>query len=60
MDYTQLPAGFSMALAMNPPALNAYAAMTPEQKQSVLAQAGKVKSQKEMADLVNSLGIRYS
>ena len=37
MDFTEVPMGFGMALAMNEPALNAYAAMTEQQKQ-VLAQ----------------------
>ena len=44
-----------MALAMNQPAMNAYAAMTEQQKQSILNKAHKVRSEKEMHDLVASL-----
>ena len=32
MDFYKIPIGFGMALAMNPTALNAYSAMTEEQK----------------------------
>ena len=33
MDFYKVPIGFGMALAMNQPAMNAYAAMTEAQKQ---------------------------
>ena len=36
MDFYQVPIGFGMALARNPQALNAYSAMTEEQKQAIL------------------------
>lgn len=55
MDYYQIPVGFGMALAMNPPAWNAYSAMSEEQKQAVLSKAHHVRSEKEMHDLVASL-----
>lgn len=55
MDYYQVPVGFGMALAMNPPAWNAYSAMTEAQKQAVLAKAHHARSEKEMHDLVASL-----
>ena len=35
MDFYKVPIGFGMALAMNPPALNAYSAMTEEQKKAL-------------------------
>ena len=35
MDFYKVPIGFGMALAMNPPALNAYSAMTEDQKQQM-------------------------
>lgn len=58
MDYYKLPVGFSMALAVNQTALNAYAAMTPEQKQAILDRAHKAKSQTEMHQIVSSLSER--
>ena len=50
-----LPIGFGMALAMNQPAMNAYAAMTEDQKQAIVNKAHNVRSEKEMHDLVASL-----
>ena len=55
MDYYKVPIGFGMALAMNPPALNAYSAMTGEQKQSILSRAHNARSEQEMHSIVNSL-----
>lgn len=55
MDFYKVPIGFGMALAMNQPAMNAYAAMTEQQKQTVLNKAHNVRSEKEMHDLVASL-----
>ena len=56
MDFYKVPIGFGMALAMNQPAMNAYAAMTEEQKRAVLDKAHRVCSEKEMRSLVASLG----
>jgi len=50
-----VPIGFGMALAVNQPAMNAYAAMTEEQKQAIVNKAHNVRSEKEMHDLVASL-----
>ena len=55
MDFYKVPIGFGMALAMNQPAMNAYAAMTESQKQAVLSKAHHVRSEREMHDLVASL-----
>ena len=55
MDFYKVPIGFGMALAMNPPALNAYSAMTDAQKQAVLDRAHHAGSEQEMHDIVNSL-----
>ena len=55
MDYYKLPIGFGMALAMNPPALNAYSAMTEEQRQAILDRAHNARSEREMHSLVASL-----
>ncbi len=55
MDFEEVPIGFGMALAMNPPAMNAYSAMTEQQKQAILNKAHNARSEKEMHDLVNSI-----
>jgi len=55
MDFYKVPIGFGMALAMNQPAMNAYAAMTEDQKQAILNKAHNVRSEREMHDLVASL-----
>ncbi len=55
MDFYKIPIGFGMALAMNRPAMNAYAAMSEEEKQAILNKAHNVHSEKEMHDLVSSL-----
>lgn len=55
MDYYKVPIGFGMALAMNPPALNAYSAMTEEQKQAILNKAHNARTEKEMHDIVNGI-----
>ena len=55
MDFYKVPIGFGMALAVNEPAMNAYAKMTEAQKQAILNKAHNVRSEQEMHDLVNSL-----
>ena len=55
MDFYKVPIGFGMALAMNQPAMNTYAAMTEEEKQAVVNKAHNVRSEKEMYSLVASL-----
>ncbi len=55
MDFYKVPVGFGMALAMNPPALNAYSAMTEEQKKNILNRAHNARSEKEMHQIVNSI-----
>ena len=55
MDFYEVPIGFVMVLAMNPPALNAYYTMTEKQKQAILNQAHNARSENEMHYLVASL-----
>ena len=55
MDFYKVPIGFGMALAMNEPAMNAYSAMSEEQKQEILNRAHNARSEREMHDLVVSL-----
>ena len=54
-NYNSLPIGFGMALAMNPPAFNAYSAMSDDQKQQILSRVRNAKSEKEMHDIVSSI-----
>ncbi len=58
MDFTQMPMGFGMALAMNFPAMNAYSAMTDDQKQAILNKACNAHTQEEMHKIVNNLASR--
>lgn len=55
MDFYKVPIGFGMALAVNEPAMNAYSAMTEDQKQAIINKAHNVRSEKELHDLVASL-----
>lgn len=55
MDFYKVPLGFGMALAMNANAMNAYSAMTEQQKQAVLEKASHAHSQQEMHQIVNSM-----
>ena len=55
MDFYKVPIGFGMALAMNRPAMEAYAAMTGQQKQAILNKAHAARSEKEMHRIVNSI-----
>ena len=55
MDYYQVPLGFGMALARNFNAMNAYSAMTDDQKRAVLERAHNARSEKEMSGIVDSL-----
>ena len=55
MDFYQVPIGFGMALAMNHSAMEAYAAMTEDQKQAILNKAHNARSEKEMYQIVNSM-----
>lgn len=58
MDFYKVPIGFGMALAMNPPALNAYSAMTEEQKQAILNKAHNARSEKEMHQIANNIAAK--
>lgn len=55
MDFYKVPIGFGMALAMNEPAMAAYAAMTEQQKQAILNKAHNARSEKEMHQIVSSI-----
>ena len=58
MDFYKVPLGFGMALTMNPSAMNAYSAMTEEQKQAILDRAHKADSEAEMHQIVVGLAAK--
>lgn len=55
MDFYKVPIGFGLALAMNEPAMVKYAAMSEQQKQTILNKAHNAHSEKEMHEIVNSI-----
>lgn len=52
----QLPLGMGMALAQNEPALERFAAMTDQQRRSVIEGARAVGSKEEMRQYVENMG----
>lgn len=58
MDFYKVPIGFGLALSMNHPAMEAYAAMSEEQKQAIPTRAHNARSEKEMHEIVNSLAAK--
>lgn len=55
MKKSEMPVGFSMALSMNPDAMQKFEALDETQKQSILAGTHDIKSKEEMRKYVNSL-----
>lgn len=55
MDFYKIPIGFGMALAMNEAAMNAYSAMTEQQKHAILEKAHHAKSELEMKQIVENI-----
>ena len=55
MGFYKAPIGFGMALAVKEAAMNAYSAMTEDEKQNILNKAHNVRSEKEMYDLIATL-----
>ncbi len=56
-NYTEgdIPMGFSMALAQNTHALEAFSAMSMDEKRAVIEKARRVTSKKEMNELVGGI-----
>ena len=52
MEQDKVPIGFGMALAMDYTAMEAYAALTEEQKQQVLDKARNARSEEEMRQII--------
>lgn len=57
LDRTELPLGFSFALALNPEAMKNFSNMTQENQSEVLQRARSVSSKGEMQSLVNELAM---
>ncbi len=55
MDFSGIPLGFGMALAMNPPAFNAYSNLTEEEKDALIERARHASSEAEMHEIVSKL-----
>ncbi len=55
MSFTDLPVGFGMTLAENQVALNAYNALTQEQRDAVIQQAREAQTVEEMHMIVSNL-----
>lgn len=55
MDFSGIPLGFGMALAMNPPAFNAYSNLTEEEKDALIERARHASSEAEMHEIVAKL-----
>ena len=55
MNFTTVPVGFGMALAMNESAMAVYAAMNEREKQTVLRKAHYARSEEEMRQIVNHM-----
>lgn len=55
MDFSGIPLGFGMALAMNPPAFNAYSNLTEEEKDALIERARHASSEAEMHEIVSKI-----
>ena len=55
MEQDKVPIGFGMALTMDYTAMEAYAALTEEQKQKVLDRARNARSEEEMRQIIASV-----
>ena len=54
-----MPVGFSMALALNPEAMEKFATLSDTQKQKIINGTHSVKSKQEIYEYVNNLIKRY-
>ncbi len=55
MKSYEMPIGFSMALALNPEAMEKFAMMSETQKQEIINGTHNIKSKKEMHEYVNNM-----
>ncbi len=59
MKNYEMPIGFSMALALNPEAMEKFATLTEAQKQQIIDGTHSIKSKQEMHQYVNDLTKKY-
>lgn len=52
---TELPLGFSMAMAKNPEALSSFSSMSDAEQRELIDRCHNVTSKQEMQQLVNSI-----
>ena len=55
MKNYEMPIGLSMALALNPEAMEKFASLTKVQKQEIINGTHSIKSKEEMQQYVNNL-----
>ncbi len=55
MEQSEMPIGFTMALAQNPEAMQKFAMLTEEEKQKIISGTHSVKSGDEMRRYVSAL-----
>ncbi len=57
MERNEMPVGFSMALAMNPRAMENFTLLSEEKKQAIIAGTHSISSKDEMHRYVNALAL---
>ncbi len=55
MEKGEIPVGFGMALAMNPPAMEKFSALSEEKQRAIIDGTHSVNSKSEMQQYVRSL-----
>ena len=55
MDFQQMPIGFAMALAQNPPAMEAFALLSTGDQAAILTRAHSARSETEMRSIVSGI-----
>ncbi len=55
VPFTDLPLGFTMALAMNEPAMQGYAGLTESEKERIILKCKDAKTKEEMQKIVDEL-----
>ncbi len=55
MNRNEIPVGFSMALAMNPRAMQNFSMLSEDKKQAIIAGTHSISSKDEMHRYVNAL-----
>ncbi len=59
MDKTEMPVGFSMALAQNPKAMEKFAKLSEDKKQEIIEGTHSINSRNEMHRYVDNIRTAY-